>query len=211
MGDLGAPLVAAAAHALATGVTARTVVLVEGVSDQFALEALAARRGRDLAAEGIAVMPTGGATTIGRFLAQLGPQGRGLRLAGLYDAAEEAGVRRRLERAGLGNLTRVDMEALGFFVCVVDLEDELIRALGATAVEQVLDADGELGSFRIFQQQPAHRGESPTAQLHRFMGTRSGRKIRYGRLLVEALDLTQVPRPLDRLLAHLSSADGPQH
>jgi len=210
VGDLGAPLVAAAAHALAAGVAARTVVLVEGVSDQFALEALAARRGRDLAAEGIAVMPTGGATTIGRFLTQLGPQGSDIRLAGMYDAAEEDGVRRRLERAGLGaNLTRVDMEALGFFVCVADLEDELIRALGAAAVEQVLDADGELGSFRIFQQQPAHREESRTAQLHRFMGTRSGRKIRYGRLLVDALDLTRVPRPLDLLLAHLSSVDGP--
>ena len=155
-------------------------------------------------------MPTGGATTIGRFLTQLGPQGSDIRLAGMYDAAEEDGVRRRLERAGLGaNLTRVDMEALGFFVCVADLEDELIRALGAAAVEQVLDADGELGSFRIFQQQPAHRGESRTAQLHRFMGTRSGRKIRYGRLLVDALDLTRVPRPLDLLLAHLASVDGP--
>ena len=208
MGDLGAPLVAAAAHALAAGVAARTVVLVEGVSDQFALEALAARRGRDLAAEGIAVMPTGGATTIGRFLTQLGPQGSDIRLAGMYDAAEEDGVRRRLERAGLGaNLTRVDMEALGFFVCVADLEDELIRALGAAAVEQVLDADERRA--RALHHAPAHRGESRTAQLHRFMGTRSGRKIRYGRLLVDALDLTRVPRPLDLLLAHLASVDGP--
>ena len=210
MGDMGAPLVAAAARALAPGVTARTIVLVAGVSDQFALEALARRQGRDLAAEGVAVMPTGGATTIGRFLAELGPQGRDLRVAGMYDAAEEDGVRRRLERAGLGaNLTRVDMEALGFFVCVVDLEDELIRTLGPAAVEQVLDAEGELGSFRIFQRQPAHRGQTATAQLHRFMGTRSGRKIRYGRLLVDALDLTHVPRPLDRLLAHLARVDGP--
>jgi hypothetical protein len=31
----------------------------------------------------------------------------------------------------------------------------------------------------------------------------SGRKIRYARLLVDALDLTSVPRPLDRLLAHI--------
>jgi hypothetical protein len=35
------------------------------------------------------------------------------------------------------------------------------------------------------------------------MGTRSGRKSLYARLMVTALDLTQVPRPLDRVLAHL--------
>jgi hypothetical protein len=29
------------------------------------------------------------------------------------------------------------------------------------------------------------------------------RKIRYARLLVEALDLAQVPRPLDRVLAYV--------
>ena len=40
----------------------RAVVLVEGVSDQAALEALARRRGRDLAAEGIEIVSMGGAT-----------------------------------------------------------------------------------------------------------------------------------------------------
>jgi hypothetical protein len=35
------------------------------------------------------------------------------------------------------------------------------------------------------------------------MGTRGGRKVRYARLLVDALDLTRVPRPLDLLLARV--------
>jgi hypothetical protein len=35
------------------------------------------------------------------------------------------------------------------------------------------------------------------------MGSRGGRKIRYARLLVDALDLTHVPRPLDRLVTHI--------
>jgi hypothetical protein len=35
------------------------------------------------------------------------------------------------------------------------------------------------------------------------MGSGSGRKIRYARLLVDALDLSHVPRPLDRALAHV--------
>ena len=199
-----APLVAAAAHALAPSVDPRTVVLVEGISDQVALDAIAERRGRDLAAEGIAVVPMGGARNIRHFLELFGPRGLAVRLAGLCDAREEGDFRRGLERAGLGaNLTRAEMEALGFYVCVADLEDELIRCLGAACVEQVVEAQGELGSFRTFQQQPAWRARRSQEQLRRFIGTHSGRKIRYARLLVDALDLTSVPRPLDRVLAHV--------
>jgi hypothetical protein len=198
------PLAATAAHALAPSVDPRTVVLVEGSSDQAALEALAARRGRDLAAEDIAVVPMGGARNIRHFLELFGPRGLAVRLAGLCDAGEESDFRRGLEGAGLGsNLSRADMEALGFYVCVADLEDELIRCVGAAGVEQVVEAQGELGSFRTFQQQPAWRARPGQEQLRRFIGTHSGRKIRYARLLVEALDLTSVPRPLDGVLAHI--------
>jgi hypothetical protein len=185
---------------------ARAVVLVEGVSDMIAVEALAERRGRDLHDEGVSIVPIGGATNIGSFLHRFRPPGSDLRLAGLCDAAEESEFRRGLERAGLGsNLTRADMESLGFYVCVADLEDELIRCLGAAAVEQVVEAQGELGSFRTFQKQPAWRGRTMQQQLRRFFGTHSGRKATYARLLVDALDLDHVPRPLDRVLAHVRS------
>ncbi len=182
----------------------RAVVLVEGESDRNALEALAARRGRDLAAEGIAVEPIGGAQAVGRFLERFGPRGLDVRLAGLYDAGEERAVKRCLERAGLGaDLTRAAMERLGFYACVEDIEDELIRSLGVPAVEEVVAAQGELRSFRILQRQPAQRGVPIERQLRRFLGTHSGRKIHYGRVLVEALDLARVPRPLDLVLAHV--------
>jgi len=182
----------------------RTVVLVEGVSDQRALETLAERRGRDLDAERVTVVPIGGAQAIGGFLEQFGPQGLDVRLAGLCDAAEEDHFKRGLERAGLGvDIARPDMEALGFYVCVADLEDELIRCLGAGAVEDVIDAQGELQSFRTFQKQPAWRGRAVEEQLRRFIGTHSGRKIQSAASLVGALDLTRVPRPLDRVLAHV--------
>jgi hypothetical protein len=184
----------------------RAVVLVEGVSDQRAVEALAARRGGNLAAEGICVVPIGGAQAIARFLDRFGPQGLDVRLAGLCDAAEEDAFRRGLERAGLGSrLSRADMEQLGFYVCDADLEDELIRALGADTVEQVVEAQGDLGSFRTLQKQPAWQGRPTEEQLRRFMGSGGSRKIRYARLLVEALDLSQVPRPLDLVLAHVST------
>jgi hypothetical protein len=183
---------------------ARAVVLVEGMSDRFALQRLAERHGRDLAAERISIVPTGGVTSIGRFLDELGPRGLDVELAGLCDAGEEAYVQRSLERAGLGSgLDRVQTEALGFFVCVADLEDELIRSLGAAGVIDVLAADGELGSFRTFQKQPAQRERTTEAQLRRFMGTRAGRKYRYAALLVDALELARMPRPLDAVLAHV--------
>ncbi len=96
------------------------------------------------------------------------------------------------------------MEALGFYVCDADLEDELIRALGAAAVERILEAQGRLGSFRTMQKQPAWRGRPAEEQLRRFMGSSGPGKIRWAPLLVDALDLaTQVPRPLDRVLAHV--------
>jgi hypothetical protein len=189
---------------LPVDVDPRAVVLVEGISDKCAVEALAERRGRNLEAEGVSVVPIGGAQAIGRFLNLYGPRGLDVRLAGLCDAAEEGEFRRGLERAGLGsNLTRADLERLGFYVCVTDLEDELIRALGAGAVERVVDEHGDLGSFRTLQKQPEWRGRPPEEQLRRFMGSGGRRKIRYGRFLVEALDLDQVPRPLDLVLAHV--------
>jgi len=191
-------------RALARVGDARAIVLVEGISDQIALETLAARRGRNLNGEGVLVVPIGGAHAIGRFLTRFGPQGSDARLAGLCDAGEEEVFRRSLERAGYGShLTRFDMERLGFYVCVADLEDELIRALGSAAVEAVLDSQGELRSFRTFQKKPAWRGQRVERQLRRFMGSADRRSIRYARLLVDALDPAQVPRPLDGVLAHV--------
>jgi OLD-like protein len=189
---------------LAEGLDARAVVLVEGISDRIALETLAERRGRALAAEGISIVAIGGAQAIGRYLNLFGPQGLDLRLAGLCDAGQERDFRRGLERAGLGsNLARTEMERLGFYVCDADLEDELIRALGADMVEEVVAAHGDLGPFRTLQKQPAWQGRPKAEQLRRFMGSGGRRKIRYARFLVEALDLEQVPRPIEHVLAHV--------
>ena len=182
----------------------RAVLLVEGISDQRALEALAARRGRNLGAEGVSVVAIGGAQAIGRFLDRYGPRGIDIRVAGLCDVGEEHDFRRGLERGGFGsNLTRAEMESRGFYVCVEDLEDELIRALGVETVEQIADAEGDLRSFRTLQKQAAWQGRPMQEQLRRWLGSGGSRKIRYARLLVDALDLDRVPRPLERVLAHV--------
>jgi hypothetical protein len=187
----------------ALAVAARVAILVEGWSDQSALQTLAMRRGHDLDSERIVIVPTGGVTNAGHFAATLGPQGIGLRLGGLYDAPEQRQLGIALRRAGIAvGDSRDDVEALGFFACDIDLEDELIRALGISAVERLLDGQGELDSFRVFQSQPAQRGRRTEAHLRRFIGTRAGRKIRYGTLLVAALPLDRVPQSLDRVLVY---------
>ncbi|OJF16209.1 TOPRIM nucleotidyl transferase/hydrolase domain-containing protein [Couchioplanes caeruleus] len=187
----------ATARALARIGHAGTVALVEGISDQIAVETAATCRGRDLEAERVVVVPIGGAHAIGRFLAEAGPLRAGVRLAGLCDLREAEIFRRGLAAADV-------------FVCVDDLEDELIRAVGAAEVEALFDSQGDLGSFRSLQAQPAWRGREPKAQMRRFLGSGSRRKLRYARLLVEAAVARDVlPHPLDGLLTAVCPPGSP--
>jgi hypothetical protein len=169
----------------------RGVVLVEGTSDGLAVEALALRLGRDLGGEGVAIVPMGGFGNLSHFLERY----RNLRRAGIYDVGEE----RHFLRA-LGCDDRRELERAGFYACTRDLEDELTRAVGPEEMERVLAEQGELRAFRTYQKQPAHRDRPLEEQLHGFMWNR---KQRYAVLLVEALDLEQVPRPLNRVLTHV--------
>ncbi|GAA1969748.1 TOPRIM nucleotidyl transferase/hydrolase domain-containing protein [Catenulispora subtropica] len=182
----------------------RAAILVEGVSDSAALHALAKRQGRDLTAEGVEILVMDGATNAARYLREYGPAGQGLKLAGLFDEAEERFFRLGLARAGFepGPETE-DLEELGFYVCRADLEDELIRAVGAEQVLRIVAAEGEERSFRTLQRQPAMRDKTLLHQLRRMMGGRSGGKERWARLLAEAVPLDRVPRPLDMVLARL--------
>ncbi|MFF5858878.1 TOPRIM nucleotidyl transferase/hydrolase domain-containing protein [Streptomyces sp. NPDC012751] len=189
-GDPGTP-----ARELADALDVRTAALVEGPSDAAAVDALAARRGRDLAAEGVCVLPMGGAMSVGRFVRVLGPAGLDLRLTGLCDEAERPYYARALDGAG--------PVRHGLFVCAADLEDELVRALGVARVAEVVRAEGDRRALDTFLRQPAQRDRTARQRLRRFLGTRKGRKIRYGRVLVEALDADRVPAPLDGLLAAL--------
>jgi len=122
-------------------------------------------------------VPIGGAQAIRRAAAQH----EGKRVVGLCDAGEERWFRRVL-----GDAT---------YVCTADLEDELIRALGPDRVEEVVAAQGELATFRNFQNQPAWRGRPVEAQLRRWLQN-GGRYLRYPPLLVEALEPERIPRPL---------------
>jgi hypothetical protein len=199
--------VRATARALARMDGARAVVLVEGVSDQIAVKSAAAGRGRDLDAAGVVVAPIGGAHAIARFAAGLRP---GMRLTGLCDRREEEVFRRGLAAAGAGVArTREELAALGFHVCVEDLEDELIRAVGVAGVAALFEAAGDLRAFRSLQSQPAWRDREPAAQMRRFLGSGARRKLRYARLLTDAaVARDALPGPLDALLASLPDPPG---
>ena len=175
-------------------------MLVEGDSDAAAVRALARRHGRDLTDERVHVLSAKGVTNFARLLIEIGTAHPHITTVGLYDEAEERHVGAPCSDPVPDVTTRDDIEARGFVVCVVDLEDELIRSLGVESVERALAGEGELASFRRFQQMPQQRDRDHAQQLRRFLGTRSMRKIRYGRVLVDALDLERVPSPLARLL-----------
>ena len=166
-------------------------MLVEGHSDRVALLTLATRLGRSLADEGVEVVPMAGITNIRACALRYGPAGLGVSVAGLYDAPQEAIVRRGLAAA--------EVSPAGFFACHDDLEDELIRALGPVAAEAVVADAGELRSLQRLAGMPAQRGWSREALLHRFLGG-AGRKARYAELFLDAVPLADAPSPLRSVL-----------
>ena len=164
----------------------RAVILVEGESDRIAVERLAVRRGRDLVAEGVAVVAVGGAHALERALGALDTE----RVAGLYDRGEEVAIRRALVRAGV--------TPDGFYACDPDLEGELVRALGPERMIRLVEERGQLAAFRTYQKRPEKRSLPMEAQLH---GWLHNWKVRYAEALVDALDLEHVPSPLLGVLA----------
>ena len=197
----GAPM-RATVRALAKIDAAHSVVLVEGISDQIAVETAAGRLDRDLDAEGVVVVPIGGAQAAARYLRQFGPHGERMQVAGLYDADATGVFLQALRTAGVGlPETTADLADLGFHVCVRDLEDELIRAAGIERVLDVLRQEAELRAFSTFQKQPEWRGRPVGQQLRRFIASKSRRSSRYARLLVEVVDIDRLPAPLDSVLS----------
>ncbi|WP_433832637.1 TOPRIM nucleotidyl transferase/hydrolase domain-containing protein [Actinoplanes sp. CA-015351] len=173
----------ATADAMSRVASASAVILVEGITDQIALETAAAFHRRDLAAERVVIVPIGGAHAIGRFVRMLPA---GMTHVGLCDLREQELFRDALT---------------GFQVCADDLEDELIRAAGPGGVTALFETERDLRSFRAFQKQPAWRGQDLHAQMYRFIRSSSRRNLRYARLLTETASGRGVlPRPLAAIL-----------
>ncbi len=182
----------------------RTIVFVEGVTDELALTLAAGRSGRDLEAEGVSIVPINGAHAISRFLRRLAAEEPEAKLAGLYDEGEEEVIRVALERAGFGpNLDRGQLERIGFFACIADLEDELIRAAGEPNLSRLIELQGDGQPWRTFRSQQAWRGRAMDQQFRRFIRSVSERNSRYIRAMVETIDPSRLPRPIRLLLDYV--------
>lgn len=186
----------------------RVVVLLEGQSDVAAVQSLARARGLNQPDPRLELVDMGGVTNVRRHLDGLLRHREPPRVLGMCDANEAGFFKRALATHGLTVPDARAMAAVGFHVCDCDLEDELIRALGADQVLAVLD-ELDLGDrFATLQQQPAWRGKPLEAQLRRFAGVASGRKALLGAALTAALPPEQVPRPLAALLDQVELAVG---
>lgn len=175
--------------ALARADRARRVLLVEGITDQIAVETVAERLGRDVGAEGLVVVPMGGAHAAKQFIPHF--LAKGVEVRGLVDR-NEAG-----EFAAALGVSRVDdLARHGVRICVPDLEFELIGALEPAELEALLDREGDLRSFRTLQKQPNWRDRPFAEQLHRWLRSVSDRGPRYARLLIEAAPDDRLPAPL---------------
>lgn len=161
------------------------MALVEGVSDQIALDTLATLRGLDLLGARIAVVPIGGAQAVARFVREH----TAVPTVAMCDAAEYEWFARVLPS---------DLIA----VCRADLEDELIRGLGVDAVLAVLEANGDRRRYTTLTKQAAWQGRDPGQQLRRFVGAGARRKLRYARALVNAaVAVDRVPAPIEAVLS----------
>jgi hypothetical protein len=171
------------------------VVFVEGDSDRIALVSLAERLGRDLDAEGVSIVTLTGSGLLKHYLKLLGPNGLKASVCGLCDADAEVAWAGALTAAGIP-ATAGALAAHGFFVCRLDLEDELLRILGAPAVQAIITQRGDDAAFASFAASPKYSGLPLPDQLRRFV-----HRVEYAAPLVAALPLPAVPQPLADLLS----------
>lgn len=179
---------------------ARRVAFVEGITDYQTVRVIAATLGRHLDAEGIAVVALDGAASLTTFLQIMGPEGLELAVGGICDADYEADWCSYLTAAGLPASNRQDLNALGFYVSDLDLEDELVTALGTTAAQLVFANDGATQRFQNYSGQPAHKGKSLHEQVRGFAQTK---KVYWTPRLAAAVTAASVPTSIKDLLDHV--------
>lgn len=114
--------------------TARYVIIVEGVADRLIVEAAARARGIDLDRVGAIIFELGGAENFPTVYKLLGPQGFDVKVFGLVDEAESS------RWVGAVEGKPKDIVGRDIFISKSDLEDEYCKGLGGAAVAQRLIA-----------------------------------------------------------------------
>lgn len=121
---------------LLEALTARRVLIVEGLADRIVVEAAAQAKGISLDREGVTVFALDGADKFKHVTKILGSTGFNIDLCGLCDEDREASW------AGVLATSPKKLPAQGFFVARKDLEHEYATALGATTLADVLTSQG---------------------------------------------------------------------
>lgn len=183
---------------ITAGGTSRLIVLLEGASDVAAVRALMSTCGIDPSP--VELVSLGGVTNVGRMLKEVRQVRGDVDVVGLCDAAETRFVEQALNDDGLPVADATDLPMYGFFVCEQDLEDELIRALGADRALDALVGAGLGGKFDNLRAQAPWADRPLDEQLHRFCGAASGRKELAAGILAGALAEDEIPEPMSMLL-----------
>jgi hypothetical protein len=141
-----------------------------------------------------------GAGAVGTYLRLFGTAGLRLAVFGMCDEDKESKWLSELQKAGFPVSDRASMKAAGFMVCVKDLEQEFVRALGLGGAQAVISNEGETPIFAAFQKQPAYSGAPLDEQLRRFFQKDN---IRWAAPLVDALNVKAIPGPLNDVISKL--------
>jgi putative ATP-dependent endonuclease of OLD family len=121
---------------LLEALTARRVLIVEGLADRIIVEAAAAAKSISLDREGVTVFALDGADKFKHVLKILGATGFDIDLCGLCDEDREASW------AGILKTSAKALSQKGFFIARQDLEHEYAAALGASTLADELLKQG---------------------------------------------------------------------
>lgn len=187
--------------------TAARVVLVEGASDRIVLQRIAEVTDQELDRLGASVIELDGAGDVGYVLSLFGGQGFQVPLLFLIDqdAAADTAAKLGVSVAGL--------EASGVHVCVRDLEDEYVRAIGPDTMWDAITRSGlfsgnELGNCARTGPDGG-RAHEDVAAFCRKKGR--GYKMRAAIVAADTLDAATAAKiaPVTALLASLTTPAEP--
>ena len=123
--------------------TARRVVVVEGISDRIILEHLADLTDRNLDRLGVSLIEAGGCGDMGPLDKLFGANGFRVSMSQLIDADAEEALAKKL------GVEVADLAGRSVWVSRSDLEDEYVRALGSDAVWTALQSNGHFSKNEL--------------------------------------------------------------
>jgi len=188
-------------HRMIEPLTAKRIVLVEGVSDRIIVARAAELLGPDLDRAGVAVFELDGAQLFPTANKLFGKPGFDLPLYGLVDSdaadawANELGV------------NRADLESARMVECVPDLEGAYVAALGAARIAAMLVASGMYTETQILRTcRVADASQLTTAMMADFCRN-SKRKTKSAIAVAHGITATEVQAivPVGKLLSLVSS------